>query len=223
MMRVPYGMLLGGLGSYVDSYLSSLLADAGYQVWMAIGQQVVLDTLSRQIDVALIDLPGSNYLDQIITLRADFPGILCIIGPRNDQLIVTTLESGADDYIPRPFRGDELLARIRAQLRRWQRYLPPPFAIGHFYFDLAQRTVTYAGTPLTLDLSTFTLLRVLAEKPYHIFPADEVADLVWGRGNEHRHQLLAQTWLRLCQQLDNAPELYGNPTQGLGLTSPNAA
>ncbi len=222
-MSIPYGVLLGGLGSYVDSYLASLLADAGYQVWVAIGQQAVIDTLSRQVEVALIDLPGSDYLDQMVSLHTNFTGILCIIGPRNDQLIVAALESGADDYIPRPFRSDELLARLRAQLRRRQRYLPPPFSIGRLHFDLAQRTVTYAGTPLALDLSTFTLLRVLAEKPYHILPANEVTDLVWGRGNEHRHQLLAQTWQRLCQQLDNAPELCGNPTQGLGLTSPNAA
>ncbi|WP_322496867.1 response regulator transcription factor [Chloroflexus sp.] len=219
-MNVPYGILIGGLGEYIDEYLSPLLTSAGYYVQIARGAAVVFSTLNRQTDLALIDLPGSDHLDLLNALRTQYPGTLVVLGPRHDRLVVTAFAQGVDDYVTRPFRADELMARVRAQLRRWQRYAPPPFTLGPFGFDLAARTITYHGRPLELDLSSFTLLSVLAEAPYRTFTPEELLASVWGRGQIHNLPLLAATWQGLCQQIAGGPStnvLVGDSYCGLAL------
>lgn len=219
-MSVPHGILIGGLGDYIDEYLSPLLTSAGYYVHIARGSTVLFDTLNRQTDLALIDLPGNDYLDLLNALRTQYTGTLVVLGPRHDRLVVTAFAQGVDDYVSRPFRADELMARVRAQLRRRQRYAPPPFTLGPFGFDLAARTITYQGRPLELDLPSFTLLSVLAEAPYRTFTPEELLASVWGRGQTHNLPLLAATWQALCQQMpdrETTKALAGDPYCGLAL------
>ncbi|WP_298405414.1 response regulator transcription factor [uncultured Chloroflexus sp.] len=219
-MSVPYGILISGLGEYIDEYLSPLLTSAGYYVQLARGSAVLFDTLNRQTDLALIDLPGKDHLDLLNALRTHYTGMLVVLGPRHDWLVVTAFAQGVDDYVTRPFRADELMARVRAQLRRRQRYAPPPFTLGPFVFDLATRTISYQGHPLALDLPSFTLLSVLAEAPYRTFTPEELLESVWGRGQTHNLPLLAATWQSLCQQMPSREAtkvLVGNPHCGLAL------
>lgn len=219
-MKVPYGILIGGLGEYADEYLSPLFVSAGYHVRTARGAAALFDTLSRQDDLLLIDLPASDYLHQIPLIRAQSTATLVMLGPRNDRLVVAALEQNADDYIARPFRVDELMARIRAQLRRRQRYAPPPFTVGPFRFDLAERTILYDGQPLDLDLPSFTLLCVLADAPYRTFTPAELLAAVWGRSQTHNLSLLETAWQSLCRQItgEHADRvLAGDPQCGLAL------
>lgn len=219
-MSVPYGILIGGLGEYVDEYLSPLLVSAGYQVQIAGGTTALFDSLSRQTELALIDLSGETYLDQLAALRNQYTGALVVFGPRHDRLVVAAFAHGADDYVVRPFRADELMARIRAQLRRRQRYQPPPFTIGPFIFDKAARTIAYEGRPLDLDLPSFTLLCVLADAPYRIFTPEELLSQVWGRKHAHNLPLLEKTCQTLRRQItaeQAANVLVGDPQNGLAL------
>lgn len=217
-MSVPYGVVIGGLGEYADEYLLPILIASGYQVWITRGAATLCDTLSRQIDLALVSIPDQSYLSQIPELLKQWQGVLMLIGPRNDQLVVGAFSHGVDDYIARPFRTDELMARIHAQLRRRQRYLPPPFTAGPFTFDLAARTISFRNQPLDLDLPAFALLTVLAEAPTRWFTATELLTLVWGRGQVNNLSLLEATWQRVRQQIeDDENVLVGDITQEVAL------
>ncbi|MEF3273494.1 MAG: response regulator transcription factor [Chloroflexus sp.] len=219
-MSVPHGILVGGLSEYTDEYLAPLLSAAGFYVVTARGWERLRDTLNRQFDLVLLDFPGEGVLDRLRDVRQQFPRMLVVLGPRNDRLTVIALTEGVDDYVARPFRADELIARVRAQLRRQQRYVPPPFTVGPFHFDLAARVITFDNRPLHLDLPAFTLLCVLAEAPYRAFSPEELVTLVWGRGQAHQRETLCATWQSLRQQI--APQqasyvLTGDPLHGLSL------
>ncbi len=217
-MSVPYGVLIGGLGAYTDGYLVSLCLTAGYHALAVRGVQALFDTLSRQIDLALIDLPDREHLAQLPEVTSHFKGILIILGPRNDRLTVEAFHYGIDDYIARPFRADELLARMRAHFRRYQRSMPPPFTVGPFTFDLAARRISFNDTPLTLDLPSFALLNVLSEAPTRLFTATELLTQVWGRAEATNLALLDTSWQRLRHQVGNAVDvLVGDVRQGFAL------
>ncbi|WP_445854760.1 winged helix-turn-helix domain-containing protein [Chloroflexus sp.] len=217
-MSVPYGVVIGGLGEYADEYLLPIFVTSGYRVWITRGAATLSDTLNRQIDLALVSIPDQSYLDQIPELLKRCQGVFMLIGPRHDQLVVDAFAYGVDDYIARPFRTDELIARVRAQLRRRQRYLPLPFTAGPFTFDLAVRTISFRDQPLDLDLPAFALLTVLAEAPTRRFTSTELLTLVWGRGQANNVSLLESTWQRVRQQIEGDESvLVGDITREVAL------
>ncbi|MFV9506440.1 MAG: response regulator [Oscillochloridaceae bacterium umkhey_bin13] len=112
-------ILIAGLGERVDAFLVPELEKDGYRIQTAQGQAAILNALTSLPDLILLDLPGFEVLEQLAALRAIYQGAILVVGPpRNSRLLVQTLDSGADEYLGRPFRTDELLARIRAKLRR---------------------------------------------------------------------------------------------------------
>ncbi|MBX0329280.1 hypothetical protein K2Z83_16520 [Oscillochloris sp. ZM17-4] len=121
-MGLAYTILVAGLGSRVEDFLVPVLADQGHIIHTAVGPTAIFATLDTQFDLLLIDLPSEGELGYLRELRDRCGCAMVVFGPaRNDRLLVAALEQGADDYVQRPFRTDELLARIRAQLRRVQR------------------------------------------------------------------------------------------------------
>ncbi|RRR73606.1 MAG: DNA-binding response regulator [Candidatus Viridilinea halotolerans] len=102
-----------------DTIIVELLAEAGYAVEQATGWSAFTDALGQQVDLLLFDALREDDLTWLPRLRTACQCPLVVIGPtRNSKLAVYTLDQGADDYILRPFHGGELLARLRAQLRR---------------------------------------------------------------------------------------------------------
>lgn len=121
-MAHAYKILIAGLGSRIEDFLVPILAEQGHTVHTAIGPGDTFAALSVGFDMLLIDLPSEHELGHLRELRDRCGCAMLVIGPpRNDRLLVAAIDQGADDYVPRPFRTDELLARIRAQLRRVQR------------------------------------------------------------------------------------------------------
>jgi two-component system phosphate regulon response regulator PhoB len=93
---------------------------------------------------------------------------------------VTGLEQGADDYITKPFSPRELLARIRAVLRRFERPMPPSLIkAGDIEIDSAGMRITVRGAPLTTTATEFRLLEYLARHVGRVFTRDELLDAVW--------------------------------------------
>ncbi len=219
-MSVPYGILIGGLTEYSDEYLAPLLQANGYLARAVKGPQALLDAICRQDDLLLLDVPGEEYQELFLAARAQCHGGMIVFGPRIDRLTVFALEHGADDYVARPFRADELMARIRAQLRRRQRFAPPPSAVGYFTFDHAARVIALDGRPLDLDLPEYALLSVLAESPRQRFSATQLLTMVWGRAQAENTPLLLAAWQRLRAQLSSAHQdcaLVGDLADGFAL------
>lgn len=217
-------VVIAGLGNRVDEFLVPIFVASDYQVQTALGIDQLLQLVSRSVDLVLLDLPSAAELDQLDQLRSVYSGSLLVIGPaRNDKLLVAALEHGADDYMPRPFRTDELLARIRAQLRRRVRAHHPLLIIGPLMIDSASRAISVNGAPVELGPEEYTLLLMLATQPDYCYPASYLIEQVWGRARTGDTQILTDAVTHLRALIDPDPAnprlLGGDPGRGYWLRS----
>lgn len=218
-MALAYSILVAGLGTRIDEFLVPVFTSQGYKVQSAIGLKSTLASISHSLDLVLIDVPTADELSGLIDVRAACSCALVVVGPaRNDKLLVAVLEQGADDYVQRPFRTDELLARIRAQLRRRQRGLREPAIFGHFRIDPAARVATVHEAPLDLSPEEFTLLTILAAQPGYRHPGHYLIEQVWGRAQTGNSALLERVIARLRSLIELIPSapslLHGDLSVG---------
>jgi two-component system alkaline phosphatase synthesis response regulator PhoP len=165
------------------------LKQAGYRVLAARDGQTAL-TLARheRPDLVILDLMLPGGLDGLEVCRrlrrdpvlADVPIIMLTARiAETDRLI--GLELGADDYVTKPFSPREVVARVRAVLRRARGHAEPSgiVRIGELAVDLANRSVTIAGEPVSLTPTEFDLLAILARNPGRPFTRAQLLDLVY--------------------------------------------
>jgi DNA-binding response OmpR family regulator len=138
-------------------------------------------------DLVLLDLmlPGMNGLEVCRRLRQDTATVglpIVMLTAKGDELDrVLGLELGADDYIVKPFSPKEVVARVRAVLRRARSTeAPGPLVIGTLVIDLAAHTVRVRGGPVALTPKEFDLLRALAEAHGRVLTREVLLDRVWG-------------------------------------------
>jgi two-component system, OmpR family, KDP operon response regulator KdpE len=168
--------------------LKVILRKAGYQVEAAETKQEAVDALSvRPPDAMVLDLvlPDGSGVDVCADIRrwTDLPIIvLSAVGDEREK--VRALDAGADDYVTKPFGVDELLARLRAALRRRGNGADPTIAIGDLEVDLSARVVRSGGEEVHLTPIEFDLLRVLAEHPGRLITHRQLLHAVWGPGYE---------------------------------------
>ncbi|MDT5041214.1 MAG: two-component system, OmpR family, response regulator QseB [Actinoplanes sp.] len=168
----------------LGALLVRLFFSAGYRCDLAADGQAGLHlALTRRYDAMIIDrgLPAIEGLDLLVRLRRrgnDVPAlILTAQGTVVDR--VAGLDSGAEDYLVKPFEIDELLARLRVMLRR-RGAGAATLALGRAEFDLITRTVQHQdGWSATLSGRESDLLRLLAESPARVFSRDEIVTSVF--------------------------------------------
>ena len=163
------------------------LENAGFRVTTAGDGQAALTAFRHErpaLVVLDLGLPGIDGLDVARTLRQESSVPIIMLTARveeTDRLI--GLELGADDYVTKPFSPRELVARVRAVLRRaggeWEQ-APPPVVAGDIAIDLERRQVTVAGRPADLTPTEFELLALLARHPGRVFTRLELLDRVQG-------------------------------------------
>lgn len=219
-MPLPHSLLLAGLGERVEEYLIPVLEAEGYQVFQCLGWEALLAALSDPVDLVLLDLPDETAFPQFVELRAACTAAMIVIGPaRNDRLLIGALEAGADDYVQRPFRTSELLARVRAQLRR--RGDGPSLTFGPLSLDPHGREAHCDGSPLDLSPDEYTLLSVLAARPGNSYPAEFIAGQLWGYGRRAERTRLVALVARLRGLIEpdpvNPSVLGGDPDRGFWL------
>jgi DNA-binding response OmpR family regulator len=121
---------------------------------------------------------------------------------------VLGLETGADDYIPKPYSSRELLARIRALVRRVRGHVGPatqPIQTGRLQLDPRSLTATLDGKPLSLTSNEFGLLRVLAERAGRVLSREQILDLVKGSADEVFDRSIDVHIFRIRQKLEEDP------------------
>lgn len=174
----------------IGTAIQLALKDASYAAdWVRNGQ-TALDTLGCQhYDLVLLDLglPGKDGMDVLRTIRArDDPIPLLIITARDgldDRLL--GLDGGADDYVLKPFEMVELLARMRAVLRRKGGGATPVMSNGFVTLDPATRDAQVVGAdPVRLSNREFALLQALMVRPGAILSRRELEDRIYGWGDE---------------------------------------
>ena len=163
--------------------LSRALDREGYEVQVVIDGQSALDAANNGgVDVLVLDLglPGIDGLDVCRRLRAAGRSIpVLMLTARADEVdFVVGLDAGADDYVAKPFRLAELLARIRALLRR--QVFPNTIEVNGVRMDPAARQVIVDGAEVTLANKEFELLRVLIQRAGQVVTREEILSEVWG-------------------------------------------
>jgi two-component system KDP operon response regulator KdpE len=147
----------------------------------------LIEAGTRRPDLAVLDLglPDGDGIEFITGLRAwsDIPVIVLSARAGEDDK-VRALDAGADDYLVKPFGSAELLARVRAQLRRHRKGAADAssslLSFGDVTVDLAQRSVTRGGEPLHLTPIEYRLLTHLAAHPNRVLTHRQVLNAVWG-------------------------------------------
>jgi DNA-binding response OmpR family regulator len=164
--------------------LSECLSGAGYAVDHAPdGERADFLVRTEQYDAVLLDLglPGRDGLEILRALRARGLKTPVLVLTARDSLQdrVTGLDSGADDYLVKPFAFAELIARVRALVRRGRAADAPRLSAGDLDVDLITRNVARGGTPIDLTVREFELLEYLLRHQGQVVPRETLARDVW--------------------------------------------
>jgi DNA-binding response OmpR family regulator len=169
--------------------LADCLAGEGYRVLTAADGEIGLEkALTERPDLVLLDimlprLDGFAVCRELRRRECLVPVLMLTAkGQVGDR--VTGLDAGADDYLVKPFSTDELLARVRALLRRTERQSKTVrhLHLGNVQVDLAAHTASRSGKPLHLTTKEFAMLRLLAESEGKPVSRERFLDVVWGYG-----------------------------------------
>ena len=165
----------------VADTLELYLQQAGYEPAIARdGVQGLEMARSKDVALVILDLmiPRISGIEVCKRLRQESTVLIMMLTARaSEDDRVTGLELGADDYVPKPFRPREVVARVQALLRRaspQQSAPPPPIMIGELEINCWRRSVRLRGQPVALTPTEFRLLEVLAKSPGRVFTREEL-------------------------------------------------
>ena len=160
-------------------------------------------------DLVLLDLmlPGRSGIDACTDVRAESGVPIVMLTAKGDTLdVVTGLESGADDYVVKPFKPKELIARIRARMRRNDAPHGDKLTVGDLSIDVVGHQVTRDGQPINLTPLEFDLLVCLARKPWQVFTREVLLEQVWGYRHSADTRLVNVHVQRLRSKIEQDPE-----------------
>src|SRR5262245_38646355 len=196
-------------------FLERHLAGEGFEVLGAGAQELALDLIERtRPDLVLVGgLEDASAPEVCRRLREGEPGRswdrdvpVIVLGQARADAVdrVHAFERGCDDFVPRPFHYEELVARIHAVLRRTQPGLRERLAAGPLAIDRTTRRVTVHGLPVALAAKEYELLVKLATQPMRVFTKDELLRDVWGFRSLGRTRTLDSHASRLRRKLAGA-------------------
>jgi len=164
---------------------------------------------ASQPDLVLLDLmlPGKDGTEVCREIRAESGTPIIMLTAKSDTVdVVTGLESGADDYISKPFKPKELVARIKARLRRSEDPMPEVLKVADVEIDVTGHRVTRDGAPIALTPLEFDLLVALARKPWQVFSREVLLEKVWGYRHAADTRLVNVHVQRLRSKVEHDPE-----------------
>ena len=210
--------------------LQTNLRGAGYEVATAASAHEALSAAAMRppdaviLDLVLPDGSGIEVARELRTWSAAPILVLSVVGDEAEK--VAALDAGADDYVEKPFGIDELLARLRALMRRAGPSTDPVLEVGGLVIDLDKRLVTVEGRRVQLTPNEFELLRVLAQNEGKLMTHPAILREVWGPayGTESHYLHVYVSQLRRKLEADPARPRYllTEPGAGYRLVNPVA-
>ena len=210
--------------SFSDA-LSFMLRREGYEVFVATnGNAAISEFDKHRPDLVLLDLmlPGISGTEvcRVIRGRSSVP-IIMLTAKDGEVDKVVGLELGADDYVTKPFSSRELVARMRAVLRRLgdsEELLPPTIEAGSVRIDIERHVVSVRGENITMPLKEFDLLEFLVRNSGRVLTRNQLIDRVWGADYVGDTKTLDVHIKRLRAkiELDPSNPLHINTVRGLG-------
>lgn len=194
----------------LSEMLGIVLRGEGFEpVFCADGLTAVDAFRASQPDLVLLDLmlPGRDGIDVCRSIRAESGTPIVMLTAKSDTVdVVVGLESGADDYIVKPFKPKELIARIRARIRRNEDPPAQVLTAGELQIDITGHVVTRSGEVLSLTPLEFDLLTCLARKPGQVFTREVLLQEVWGYRHSADTRLVNVHVQRLRAKVERDPE-----------------
>ncbi|MGZ4308943.1 MAG: response regulator [Gaiellaceae bacterium] len=208
--------------------LQTSLRGAGYEVETAESAEHALAAAAMRppeaviLDLVLPDGTGTDVVRELRTWSSAPVIVLSAVGDEREK--VAALDAGADDYVTKPVGIDELIARLRAVLRRTTPSGEPVIRIGELELDLEKRELRIAGKPVHLTPHQFDLLRVLAVNEGKLLTHRAILQKVWGPGYGSESNLLHVHVSQLRRKIEPDPArpqyLLTEPGAGYRLVDP---
>ena len=198
----------------IRRFVRLALASEGHEVFEAATlQRGQIEAGSRRPELAIVDLglPDGDGIDLIRELRSWSAAPVIVLSARSGEADkVAALDAGADDYLVKPFGAAELLARVRAQLRRQTlgtATAPPVLRFGRVQVDLARRVVERDAQPLHLTPIEYRLLTHLASQPDRVVTHQQLLKAVWGPGHAEDTHYVRVHMANLRKKVEDDPSM----------------
>ncbi len=189
--------------------LTLMLHGRGYLVAQAETGQQALDRLrAGRPDAMIVDLglPDMDGIDIVTAAHRDHRVPIIVLSARaEEQQQIRALDAGADDYVTKPFREGELMARLRARLRRAPQAARDELRVGDLELDVYARAVTCADQSVSLTPLEFKLLQVLAEARGRVVTRERLLSTVWGPERVNEVQYLRVYMKQLRRKIEDEP------------------
>lgn len=194
----------------ISEILGIVLRAEGFEPYFCADGAKAMDVFHQtNPDLVLLDLmlPGRDGIDICRAIREESGIPIVMLTARSDsQDIVTGLESGADDYIVKPIKNKELIARIRARLRKVETPSTKEIRIGDLIIDVAGHLVRRGNEILPLTVLEFKLLTTLAKRPWQVFSREVLLQEVWEYQHAADTRLVNVHVQRLRAKIEKDPE-----------------
>jgi two-component system KDP operon response regulator KdpE len=208
--------------------LQTSLRGAGYEVETAETAETALAAAAMRppdaliVDLVLPDGTGTDVVRELRTWSSAPVIVLSAVGDEREK--VAALDAGADDYVTKPVGIDELIARLRAALRRATPSAEPVLTVGELELDLEKRELRVGGKPVHLTPHQFDLLRVLASNEGKLLTHRAILQEIWGPGYGSESNLLHVHVSQLRRKIEPDPArpryLLTEPGAGYRLVDP---
>lgn len=194
----------------ITRVLRTSLQSSGYEVRVAANGLEGFDlfrTFAPDLVITDLAMPEMGGIELTRAIRRLSETPIIVLSVRDQETMkVAALDEGADDYMTKPFSMPELLARVRANLRKSAREEPAPTKIhvGDVYIDTASRTVKIRDVELHLTPKEFDLLLLLASNPNRVLTHKHLLRSIWGPGGEDQPEYLRVLIAQLRKKLDSS-------------------
>ena len=209
-MTTPSRILVVDDDQPIAEMVGIVLRAKGFDVITTSDGASALEAFTRlRPDLVLLDLmlPGIDGIEVCRRLRKESGVPIIMLTARSDTAdVVEGLEAGADDYLTKPFDNDELVARIRARVRRSEGATTEQLTIGDLVIDVDGHEVRRGDEQISLTPLEFDLLTQLARKPWQVFTRDVLLRDVWGYRHSADTRLVNVHVQRLRSKIEHDPE-----------------
>jgi two-component system KDP operon response regulator KdpE len=209
--------------------LRTSLRSAGYEVEIAETAEAALTAAALTppdaviLDLVLPDGRGTDVCRELRTWSSVPVIVLSVVGEESEK--VAALDAGADDYVTKPFGIDELLARLRAAMRRVDGASEPVIEVGELVVDLDKRAVSFAGKPVQLTPHEFELLRLFARNEGKLLTHATILREVWGNAyadeSHYLHVYVSQLRRKIEPDPTRPQYILTEPGAGYRLVRPS--
>jgi two-component system response regulator MtrA len=179
----PYKILVADDDDSIRDSLETVFELEGYEVALAADGRQAMQLFDGSVDLLVLDwmMPAMDGIQVCQEVRRVSQVPILMLTARGDlDDKITGLDTGADDYLPKPFKTKELLARVRAQLRRSRAFSKEQLEFGSLVLEPTSRSARWQDQQIFLTALEFQLLQFLVQNPGQVFSKEQLLNHVWG-------------------------------------------